>query len=91
MTKPSLDEQVQAALKWLKRHSTKATRDGMARYAIPSEHAYGVAMRDIKALGTTLGRNQALAAALWDTGVYEARRREPSRSDGVGENGVGQD
>lgn len=73
MTKPSLDEQVQAALKWLKRHSTKATRDGMARYAIPSEHAYGVAMRDIKELGTTLGRNQALAVALWDTGVYEAR------------------
>ena len=45
----------------------------MARYAIPSDHAYGVAMKDIKALGKTLGRNQALAVALWDTGVYEAR------------------
>ena len=45
----------------------------MARYAIPSDHAYGVAMKDIKALGKTLGRNHALAAALWDTGVYEAR------------------
>jgi 3-methyladenine DNA glycosylase AlkD len=45
----------------------------MARYAIPSDHAYGVAMKDIKALGKTLGRDQALAVALWDTGVYEAR------------------
>jgi 3-methyladenine DNA glycosylase AlkD len=45
----------------------------MARYAIPSDHAYGVAMKDIKALGGTLGRDQALAAALWATGVYEAR------------------
>ena len=45
----------------------------MARYAIPSEHAYGVAMKDIKALGKTLGPDQALASALWDTGVYEAR------------------
>jgi 3-methyladenine DNA glycosylase AlkD len=45
----------------------------MARYAIPSDHAYGVAMRDIKALGKQLGRDQALAIALWDTGVYEAR------------------
>ena len=45
----------------------------MARYSIPSDHAYGVAMKDIKALGKTLGRNQALAVALWATGVYEAR------------------
>src|SRR5688572_25017353 len=69
----SLDERVQSALAWLKRKATKATRDGMARYAIPSDNAYGVAMKDIKALGATLGRDQALAAALWDTGVYEAR------------------
>ena len=27
----SLDERVQSALAWLKRHATKATRDGMAR------------------------------------------------------------
>ena len=70
---PSLAEQVESALMWLKRHSTKANRDGMARYAIPSDHAYGVAMKDIKALGKTLGRNQPLAVALWATGVYEAR------------------
>jgi 3-methyladenine DNA glycosylase AlkD len=68
-----IDEQVQSALAWLKSHSTKANRDGMARYAIPSDHAYGVAMRDIKALGKSLGKNHALAAALWSTGVYEAR------------------
>ncbi len=71
--KNALEAQVQSALKWLKSHSTKATLEGMARYAIPSDHAYGVAMKDIKALGKTLGRNQALASALWDTGVYEAR------------------
>lgn len=69
----SLAEQVQSTLTWLKDHSSKATRDGMARYAIPSDHAYGVAMRDIKALGKTMGRNHALALALWETGVYEAR------------------
>lgn len=42
-------------------------------YAIPSDHALGVAMRDIKALGKKPGHNQELAVALWDTGVYEAR------------------
>ena len=69
----SIDDEVQAALKWLKGHATKATRDGMARYAIPSDHAYGVLMRDIKALGKEIGPNHALALALWDTRVYEAR------------------
>lgn len=64
---------MQSALKWLKSHSTRATLDGMARYAIPSNKAFGVAMRDMKVLGKKLGRNHELAAALWDTGVYEAR------------------
>jgi 3-methyladenine DNA glycosylase AlkD len=57
----------------LKKHATKATLDGMARYAIPSEHALGVAMKDIKALGKQLGRNHELALQLWETGIYEAR------------------
>lgn len=68
-----VQDQVEFALTWLRRHRSKATLDGMARYAIPSDHAYGVAMKDIKALGTRLGRNQPLAVALWATGVYEAR------------------
>ena len=72
-TKQSLAGEVQSALTWLKDHSTKATLDGMARYAIPSDHALGVAMKDIKALGKQLGHNQELAAALWESGVYEAR------------------
>jgi 3-methyladenine DNA glycosylase AlkD len=70
---PAVDDRVQAALDWLKGRATKATLDGMARYAIPSENAYGVPMRDIKALGKELGHDQPLAVALWATGVYEAR------------------
>jgi hypothetical protein len=62
--KRAVQDQVEFALTWLKRRSTRATLDGMARYSIPSRHAYGVAMKDIKALGKTLGRNQPLAVAL---------------------------
>src|SRR5262245_21416037 len=72
-SKPSVQHQVEFALAWLKRHSTKETLEGMVRYSIPSKHAYGVAMKDIKTLGTMVGRNQPLAVALWATGVYEAR------------------
>ena len=72
-TKPSLDADVQSVLKWLKRHSTTAALDGMVRYGVPSDKAFGVAMKDLKVVGKELGRNHELAAALWDTGVYEAR------------------
>jgi len=71
--KHPVEEQVQEALKWLKRNATKATRDGMARYAIPSDKALGVSMSTIQKLAKQLGRNHALAAALWETDVYEAR------------------
>ena len=70
---PSLEAQVQAALTWLKRHSTKRTRDGMARYGLPSEHALGVSIADVKRLGARLGKTTSWPLALWKTGVYEAR------------------
>jgi 3-methyladenine DNA glycosylase AlkD len=73
MPTSTIDDQVTYALAWLKKNATKATLDGMARYAIPSDHALGVAMKDIKALGKAIGLNHPLALALWDTGVYEAR------------------
>jgi 3-methyladenine DNA glycosylase AlkD len=64
---------VKMAVDWLKSQGSKAGRDGMARYAIPSDRAFGVAMRDIQALAKRLGRNHELAAQLWATGWYEAR------------------
>jgi 3-methyladenine DNA glycosylase AlkD len=69
----STEDAVTTAVQWLTRHGSKAGRDGMARYAIPSTHAFGVAMRDIQSLAKQLGRNHDLALALWKTGWYEAR------------------
>lgn len=68
-----VDAEVELALNWLKRHSTKVTREGMARYAIPSERAFGVSMSNIQLLAKRLGRSHELAAALWKTGWYEVR------------------
>ena len=69
----SADIDLQGALDWLRDHATKATLDGMARYAIPSENALGVAMRDVQALAKIIGKNHDLAAELWSSGVYDAR------------------
>lgn len=70
---PSLEDEVQAVLTSLKRIATKATLEGMSRYAIPSDKAFGVSMTNMNLLAKRLGRNHELAAALWETGWYEAR------------------
>jgi 3-methyladenine DNA glycosylase AlkD len=64
---------VDAAIASLKRRSSKATRDGMARYGLPSDKAFGVPVADIKAVARSLGRSHELAAGLWDSGWSEAR------------------
>ena len=67
------DPRVADALSWLEKHSKKSVRDGMSRYAIPSDKALGVLMGDIQKLGKQLGRDHALALELWKTDIYEAR------------------
>jgi 3-methyladenine DNA glycosylase AlkD len=69
----SIDDEVRSAMEWLELHSSQDNVHKMARYAIPSDNALGVAMRDIKAFGRTLGHHHQLARKLWETGVYEAR------------------
>lgn len=63
----------QSAIAWLKRHGSKSGRDGMQRYNIPSDRAFGVPMRQVQELAKQLGHDHDLAAALWASGWYEAR------------------
>ena len=60
-------------MKWLEANASQRGRDGMARYAIPSDTAYGISVGALRQKAKTLGRNHQLALALWDTGRYEAR------------------
>jgi len=75
---------VQEVVAKLKRLGSKRARDGMARFAIPSDRAFGMSMATIHKVAKGLGRDHALAEALWRTGWYEARTLaafvdEPSR------------
>ena len=45
----------------------------MARYAIPSDKAFGVSVGTIQQLAKRLGHDHGLAEALWKSGWYEAR------------------
>lgn len=64
---------VEAALAWLREHSSAGVKDGMARFGIPSDNALGVPVGTIRKLARELGRSQDLSLALWRTGIYEAR------------------
>ena len=61
------------ALKWLERKGTRRTVEGMARYGIEAKRAFGVPMGTLLSLRKRLGKDHALATALWDSGWYEAR------------------
>lgn len=60
-------------LAWLKKQGTAKNRAGMARYGLPSTNTFGVSMATMQPFAKRIGRNHALAQALWKTGWYEAR------------------
>lgn len=60
-------------LAWLAEHADPKVVQGMARYAIPSDKAYGIAVGDLRRYAKTLGKDHELALALWQTDRYEAR------------------
>jgi 3-methyladenine DNA glycosylase AlkD len=73
----NLEPDVDSILSWLEKHSSAATREGMARYGIPSDNASGVSVADLRRLAKQVGRDHHLAHALWETGSYEARMLTP--------------
>jgi len=68
-----LPQRLAQALDALRADASADYRDGMARFAIPNDRAFGVPMAKIQAVAKRLGRDRALAEALWDSGWYEAR------------------
>lgn len=65
--------QLQVALQLLQEKSTQHDRDNLARFGIHANNALGVSMANLQLIAKRLGRSHDLAAALWDTGFYEAR------------------
>jgi 3-methyladenine DNA glycosylase AlkD len=57
----------------LRRMGSARVRDGMARYGLPAENAFGVSVAAIQALAKRLGRSHELARELWDAEWFEAR------------------
>lgn len=64
---------VQSALQQLRALASERRRAELVRYGIVAPSALGVSVGDVRALAKRIGQHHALAVALWETGVYEAR------------------
>jgi 3-methyladenine DNA glycosylase AlkD len=61
------------AVAWLRARGNAKFRDGLARYGLPTERAFGLSVATIKQYGKQLGHDHDLATALWKTGWTDAR------------------
>lgn len=60
-------------LKKLKSLSSSKNREGMARFGINVDTAYGTPIPAIRKLAKEIGKNHELAQELWQTKIHEAR------------------
>jgi 3-methyladenine DNA glycosylase AlkD len=60
-------------LRELRNLGSKRNVEGMARFGIVARNVYGVSKPKMDALARRVGRNHALAAQLWESGVHDAR------------------
>lgn len=57
----------------LKQHANTEAVAGMARFGIKPAQALGIPIPVLRKMAKEIGRNQALAVELWDSGIHEAR------------------
>ena len=69
-----MDDRVRTVLRALEDYAQARTLKEMGpRYGIVTDKAFGVPMAKMQAVAKPLAPDHTLAAALWDTGWYEAR------------------
>jgi 3-methyladenine DNA glycosylase AlkD len=64
---------VATILKKLKSMSQPENLEGMARYGIQTNKAFGISMPKLRQLGKEIGQNHQLAEKLWESGYHEAK------------------
>lgn len=73
MTVSDFSAQCHEILTRLKSLGNPAAAEGMARYGINTDTAYGVSIPNLRKIARNTGKNRLLAEALWASGIHEAR------------------
>jgi 3-methyladenine DNA glycosylase AlkD len=61
------------AVAWLRAHGNATVREGLARYGLPTDKAFGLSVGTIQKYGKSIGTDHDLAKALWTSGWTDAR------------------
>jgi 3-methyladenine DNA glycosylase AlkD len=64
---------VEEVIAELRKHGSKRNLEGMARFGINVEKAFGMKSAVIKNIAKKIGKNHELALELWNSGYHEAR------------------
>lgn len=70
----SVEDRAGAIVGRLKAMGCAENRAGMARYGIRSREIFGIRVTDLRRLARDIGRDHALADAVWRTGSHEAHQ-----------------
>jgi 3-methyladenine DNA glycosylase AlkD len=69
----SAEERARDVVRTLERLGDRSRLEGMARFGIDTTRAVGVTVTELRRFARDLGPDHELAAALWASGVHEAR------------------
>jgi 3-methyladenine DNA glycosylase AlkD len=58
---------------FLESNQNETNREGMSRFGITVDRAFGISMVDLRYLAKSIGKDHQLAIDLWETGFHEAR------------------
>jgi len=68
-----VDGEFSRIMEFISKNKSDHNRNGMARYGINVENAYGVSVAALRRMLKGIKRNHDLAQKLWDSGIHEAR------------------
>lgn len=58
---------------WLQRTGSPGAAAGLARFGLPTQHAYGISVAVLHKYAKAIGTDHELALKLWETGSLDAR------------------
>jgi 3-methyladenine DNA glycosylase AlkD len=64
---------VDEVITFLRSNQSEINRQGMSRFGITVDKAFGISMVDLRSLAKTIGKDHQLALDLWETGFHESR------------------
>ncbi|MCC8034377.1 MAG: DNA alkylation repair protein [Rikenellaceae bacterium] len=67
-----MKDRVSSIIEWMGTLRNEKNLDGMQRFGINTENAFGISTPTLMSMARELGKDQPLALALWKTGIHEA-------------------